>query len=395
MSGGEKGKERGAKELNLRPFAARAQEDGLPVVFTEMEEIDPALPAKELIGQAEAEKQPPARRGKPAPKGDVKRAKKPAAPKQGPQDHPAARPAGRRRPLTEREKLLIERRRRFNRFLTFCVAGVAVLAALLLTWFLLIVDAIEVEGCARFSPEEIIAESGLKTGRHMWLLNLAQARARIEENPYIEAAEIRRVYPDKLLALITEREEAAVIVGLNAQAVIDPKGYVLFIGARADYAGLIRITGMGFGGYHVGQRLGEESDFNSRTLVALLEAIYGAGIEGNVELVDMSNPLSVSILTLEGLTLHIGQPNDLDQKLANYRAVLPKLRQMGRAGAGTLDLSAMGDPVYSPGATAGGPDETLSPDQSPPPDQSPEPGASPPPGTDPTPSPPPGDPFSG
>ena len=109
---------------------------------------------------------------------------------------------------------------------------------------------------------------------------------------------------------------------------------------------------MGAGGYHVGQRLGEESDFNARTLVSLLAAIYGAGIEDDIDFVDMSNPLSVFMTTAGGLRLHIGQPDDLGNKLANYLAVLPKLAELGISSSGTLDLSAMGDPVYSPAQTA-------------------------------------------
>ncbi|HWQ58556.1 MAG TPA: FtsQ-type POTRA domain-containing protein [Clostridia bacterium] len=336
---GKAGRERGAKDLNLRPFAARGGAQGL----------DMSLPAGELLEQesAKPDKQIRLLRGTAQPLGEARR--EPLGDeRRGTSSRLQGDGARRRRPLTEREKLALARQRKLNRFISLCVAAVAALAALLLTWFLLIVDDIAIEGNARLSAEQIIAASGLKTGRHTWLINLADAKERIEEDPYVESAQIARVYPDKLLVTVVEREEAAVIVGLNAQAVIDPQGYVLSIGARADYAGLIRISGMGSGGYHVGQRLGEESDFYARTLVALLEAIYGAGIEDDIDYVDMSNPLSVYMATTGGLTLHIGQPDDLANKLSNYLAVLPKLNEMGLASSGTLDLGAMGDPVYSP-----------------------------------------------
>jgi cell division protein FtsQ len=359
-------RERGAKELNLRPFATPKSKtvDGLDLSrgVEELFDEEPAMPDKHgsgyaefvaAVAAAEAERKPSDREREFG-----------ARAKAAPDTRNFAQ--RRARPLTEREKLAMERRRRFNRFISICIAAVVVTAALLLTWFLLIVDKIEVTGNARFTGEEIVSASQLKTGRHIWVVNLAEAERNIEQNPYVESADIKRVYPDKLVISVTERTEAAVIVGLNAQAVIDPKGYVLTIGARADYTGLIQISGMGFGGYHVGQRLGEESDFNSRTLVALLAAIYSAGIEDEIAAVDMSNPLSVYMTTLKGLTLHIGQPDDLDNKLANYVAVLPKLAEMGIDTSGTLDLSAMGDPVYSSGRN--NPEEledTASPDESP------------------------------
>jgi len=381
MDGGS-GRERGAKDLNLRPFAARGGDM----------ELDMSRPAEELLEREpiKADKRPRAQSkrlngvqeaGSSIPKSRTRSTKAPrrtspqgtslrfARPegessRAQPQPRPAQPSPVRRRALTEREKLALARRRKLNRFISLCIAGVALLAALLLAWFVLIVDNIEVAGSERLSTEQILEASKLKIGRHIWLTNLREAKERIEENPYVASARIERVYPDKLLITVSERSEAAVIVGLNAQAVIAPDGYVLSIGARADYKGLIKISGMGAGGYHVGQRLGEESDFNARTLVALLAAIYGAGIEDDIDFVDMSNPLSVFMTTAGGLTLHIGQPDGLESKLANYLAVLPKLRELGLASSGTLDLGAMGDPVYSPEKTVPvDPGETtLSPD---------------------------------
>jgi len=365
-SNGGSRQERGAKEWNLRPFAAPETKaaEGLDLSRSAQELFDeePAAPDKHAVQQIDFVA---AVAYKEAARKKAGRMRNSGA---GTNVPPGARsPSQKRaRPLTEREKLAAERRRKFNRFLSICIAAVVIAAALLLAWVLLIVDEVAVAGNVRFSVEEIISESQLKTGRHIWIVNLADAERNIEQNPYIESAEIKRVYPDKLVISVTERTEAAVIVGLNAQAVIDPKGYVLTIGARADYTGLIQISGMGFGGYHVGQRLGEESDFNSRTLVALLAAIYRTGIADEISAVDLSNPLSVSMTTLKGLTLHIGQPDDLDGKLANYVAVLPKLTEMGLDASGTLDLSAMGDPVYSPGGNGGeAPEGTSSPDASP------------------------------
>ena len=281
----------------------------------------------------------------------------------------------RKRAMTEREKRLREKRKRALKLLAGAIAGVVFLAAGLLTYFLLIVDFIEVHGAERFTGEQILEASNLKIGRHIWLNRTGEAERLIEENPYVASAVVTRVYPDKLVINTVERTEAAVLVGMNAQAVIDSEGYVLSIGARADYAGLIRVSGMGSGGYHVNQRLGEESYFNSRTLVALLAAVYGAGMEGEIESIDMSNPLSVNLYASSGLTIHLGQPDAAAEKLAAFKTVLPTLRLNGLDTAGTLDLSAKGDPVYSPQSVApvtgdpGGP----KPDGSPIPDASPRP----------------------
>lgn len=204
----------------------------------------------------------------------------------------------------------------------------------------------------------------------------------MEQNAYIASAVVTRVYPDKLVVNITEREEAAVLVGMNAQAVIDKEGYVLYIGARADYSGLIQISGMGSSGYHVNQRLGEESDFNSRTMISLLEAVYSAGLENEITRIDLGNPLSINMETASGVRIHLGQPDRAEEKLADFKTVLPTLRSMGHDTDGTLDLSAQGDPVYSPEKTAepiaiATPEVTAEPNTTPDPNTTLDPNATP------------------
>ena len=81
------------------------------------------------------------------------------------------------------------------RLLSFAIFGVIFLAALLLTYFILIIDKIEVYGCERFTEEEILAASGLHTGQHMWLANLNAAVEAVEEDPYIASLEITSGYP--------------------------------------------------------------------------------------------------------------------------------------------------------------------------------------------------------
>lgn len=288
--------------------------------------------------------------------------------------------ARRKRKLTEKEKRARQRRKKIIKLAVLITAAVMLAAAAVLTYFMLIVDSIEIYGCTHYDAEELIRASGLSVGKHMWLERIDEAENRMEQNAYIASAVVTRVYPDKLVVNITEREEAAVLVGMNAQAVIDKDGYVLYIGARADYSGLIQISGMGSSGYHVNQRLGEESDFNSRTMISLLEAVYSAGLEKEITRIDLGNPLSINMETASGVRIHLGQPDRAEEKLADFKTVLPTLRSMGYDTDGTLDLSAQGDPVYSPEKTtepisAATPEATADPNITPDPNTTPDPNA--------------------
>ncbi len=256
------------------------------------------------------------------------------------------------RRLTEREKRRRARRRRIVRLVSNAIFFVVIAAVLLLLYFVLIIDKIEVYGMERFTEEEILEASGLHTGQHMWLAQLGNAKEAIEDDPYIASAEFTRIYPDRLIIRITERTERAVILGMNAHAVIDGEGYVLSLGARASYEGLLEVYGTGGGSYHVNQKLGEESDFHSRTLVTLLRALEEEELLDTVKTLDISNPLRITMVTFDGLTVVFGQSDNAAEKLMNFRTVLPMLIQRGYNTSGTLDLSAKGSPVYSPPRSA-------------------------------------------
>lgn len=404
-----------AGALNLRPFQKRAaQESGIDTPLESLEEQEPLeapepADAPEAAQHKAAPPDAPTAADKPEPEipdlfadDDAPEEDAPKVEPQHSRHAPTVREVKRRaRRLTEREKRRRERRKRMMRFLSAATFVVILIAALLLTYFILIIDRIEVYGCERFTEEEIISASGLRTGQHMWLAKLGAAKAAVEADPYIESLEITRVYPDRLVLRVTERVEKAVILGLNTHAVIDGEGYVLSIGTRASYEGLLKVYGTGAGGYHVNQRLGEESDFHSRTLVTLLAALEQAELMDVVETLDISNPLSVTMTTFDGLTVHLGQPDNAEEKLNNFRIVLPKLIEAGYNKSGTLDLSARGSPVYSPpdssAAHPGDPEGSPEPGQTPDPDATPGPNASPRPGVSPSPTPTgvPDDPYSG
>lgn len=350
-------------EDTAEPEAEEGQPDGEDEADAEREEnADPFADEPFFEAEEDEEEQKPKKKKK-RTVGEAKRAD-----------------ARRKKKLTEKEKRTRQRRKKIIKLAVLITAAVMLVAAAVLTYFMLIVDSIEIYGCTHYNAEELIRASGLSVGKHMWLERIDEAENRMEQNAYIASAVVTRVYPDKLVINITEREEAAVLVGMNAQAVIDKDGYVLYIGARADYSGLIQISGMGSSGYHVNQRLGEESDFNSRTMISLLEAVYSAGLEKEITRIDLGNPLSINMETASGVKIHLGQPDRAEEKLADFKTVLPTLRSMGYDTDGTLDLSAQGDPVYSPEKTAepiavATPEVTADPNTTPDPNATPGPNA--------------------
>ncbi|MEN6471505.1 MAG: FtsQ-type POTRA domain-containing protein [Clostridiaceae bacterium] len=261
-------------------------------------------------------------------------------------------------------------------------------AALMIVYFALLVDKVEVQGCHTVSAESVLNASGIRAGQHMFLLDESGARAAILSDPYVESMELVREFPDTVILRVVERTARAIIADPSGDSVlIDGKGAVLRIGAQTDDA-LMLVYGMGNAGYTLGQSIDTGTDFQATSLVSILGAVDAAGLTGEVLSVNMANALSIELSLRSGYLVKLGQPDSLSDKLFNLSAVLKELKAEGKTG-GVIYLAARGGPVYSPEETP----ETAVPQDTPDPGTTPDPDASPSPGESPEPSPTEG--FSG
>lgn len=272
-----------------------------------------------------------------------------------------------------------------NRALAVCLSVVAIIMAICLLYFLFLIKDISVTGNETIAKEEVIAQSGIREGQHLWLIHLGNAQAALEAEPYIRSARITREYPDTIHIEITERKAVAVVVGMSAFAVIDNEGYVMSIDATGEAANLLRVVGMGAGGYSVNTFLGDETDFLARTLVSIIQAIERHNLMDTIRSIDVSNPMRIIMETFAGITVHFGQSDHADEKMEKLAIVLPEVTGRGYE-SGTIDISVQGDPVFSPPGATADPDATLDPNAT----VDPNAAASPTPATGPTPTPDPG-----
>lgn len=237
-----------------------------------------------------------------------------------------------------------------KRLLIVLITCVAALGLLLLGYFVFLLDTVAVDGNETYSDAGIVELSGFHAGTHLLLCDLNKAKAGIEANPYLKVLSIRRELPRTIRISVEERKEVAALAGQGYDVIIDKEGYVLSIGAGSDLSGLLRVTGMSQLGFHVNQKLGANSDFQTQTLLSMIEQLMTFDLLKDVAELDLSNPLNVCLYTRDGITVTFGQPDDLPGKLAWMRDVLPSLQAGGITG-GTLDVSAKGGPIYSPAET--------------------------------------------
>ncbi len=127
---------------------------------------------------------------------------------------------------------------------TILVLAVAVLALISRVVYgymketpLLTLREVTIEGCQKTSEKDILSMTQLDRHPNVLSINLAKLKSEVEAHPWIERAEIRRIFPDRVSIKIIERQPVAIIL-LDRLYYIDGQG-VIFArvpkGRQIDY----------------------------------------------------------------------------------------------------------------------------------------------------------------
>lgn len=219
---------------------------------------------------------------------------------------------------------------------------ISVVLFLLLATFLLIylprVKTYEIIGLTTIEASELLQQSGLEKNTHIFKLNLNDAKTAIEQNPYVKVDDIEYQFPDSVRITVTERSDDACIRFVGQDAVISRDGTVLQIGEANAFPGILRLQGVNVTGYMVGQPLGVQDAYQLRVITQVLEYLYQSDYRNDFDVVDLSNPVDIRLLSKNQVTVRVGQIEDMDSKLYRVSRVLRLLVSEGRTG-GILDAS--------------------------------------------------------
>ena len=107
------------------------------------------------------------------------------------------------------------------------------------------VSHIVVSGNKKISSEKILEQAGLKKGMNILSVNLPMAQNRLMAYPWICAASVSRVFPDRIAVRISEREPLA-ILDLGQRFLVDTNGKIFKRQEATDPGGLPLVTGLSF-----------------------------------------------------------------------------------------------------------------------------------------------------
>ncbi len=261
---------------------------------------------------------------KPRPAPPPPKPKKPSKPKK---PKPSLSPEQRRK-----------RRRRnwilfyMSLFLVVVTAGIVLSLTVLFH-----VDEIMVTGESRYTQEEIVQVSQLKTGENLFMTDTRGAAERIQSSlPYVGSVRISRKLPgtlviqvdDVVVAGAVQYNNGYLVVGANGKALEQvsylPEGCASIVGAKLSQA-----------------EIGKTVKYADEEQTELIQKLTMAAEENELDKVtqiDISDPYNVKLVYDNRIVLAFGLPTDLEYKVRFAQSVLNtgKILETDR---GVLDLS--------------------------------------------------------
>jgi cell division protein FtsQ len=89
------------------------------------------------------------------------------------------------------------------------------------------VDRVTVRGASQTTPEQLLHDAGIATGDALFWLDVGDARAKLEAEPFVARARVTKEWPDTLRVVVTERTPAAWAEGARGKVTVDGSGRVL------------------------------------------------------------------------------------------------------------------------------------------------------------------------
>lgn len=220
------------------------------------------------------------------------------------------------------------RKREKRRFALTCLGVVCVIAALLYVasaWFLFnVTETGVVNPGKRYSDTQIIEAAGVAEDSNLIRMSTEKAAASIVDAlPYIENAQIRRVWPNKLNITVEYAKPIISVQRGDSFVYLNAEGRVLENGAAEKAKGSALITGCEVVSCDPGKPIVFENEDCLETLRILAGAIEKNGIK-KVTSYNIKNYSDVSIVVDNRIEVRLGSAGKADEKLEFGKVVIEK-----------------------------------------------------------------------
>lgn len=244
------------------------------------------------------------------------------------------------------------RRRRGGRVFSFFLVLIMIGVIIASVTMFFQTNEILVTGVSKYTPEEIIAASGITVGDNLFAVNKFEVERKIKEQyPYVGAVNIRRRLPDTFLFTVTERVPVAYLDVGEQRWVLDEHAYLLeplSISEEVPYLHIVSESEAVEPASGTQLKLQEETAVDA--LEAVMDGLFDLGIVSEVGQIDVSKLYRVTFLYQNRLQVQLGNVEKIDKKLRLFHTILAELEPTDR---GVLDVSEPPEGRFQPNSSVG------------------------------------------
>ena len=207
------------------------------------------------------------------------------------------------------------------------------------------IEKIEVLGDTRYTNEEIINSSKVKTGQNLVLLNKEKTKEKMEkELPFLKVKDIKKTVPNKLTLEVEEIKKYGYIESDGVNVLFDQDKKIIEIKENVE-ENILKIKGVEILEPKIGEKIKIKSKNKEETLYKILDLLSEYGLKEPTE-VDLSNESKVNVGYQNRINILIGNLNELDYKIKTAAEIINN--KLGIEESGELNLSMLdqGDTSY-------------------------------------------------
>lgn len=202
------------------------------------------------------------------------------------------------------------------------------------------ISRVQVTGSSRYSAQQIIQASGIKTGDNLFLTKTGQASAKIKAQlPYLETAAVTRQLPSVISIRVEEDSVYGAVEYGKKYIVAGENGRALEITDKLP-AGCTLLKGLPVRTAEAGKTIVYQNQNISGVFGPVMSALQKSGL-GKITSVDFSQSYRILVLYDNRVTIDLGMPSDLDYKLDFAKNILTN--KIKNTEKGTLNMSVVSD----------------------------------------------------
>lgn len=203
-------------------------------------------------------------------------------------------------------------------------------------------------GETQMTRDSLFEISGIHKNKNIYLMDTELARNRVLENPYIKDITIKRRFPATLIFSVNERKETGVVPFSGGFAIIDEEGYVLRMEQNLSNIQIPIISGIKTLEVKIGQRVPVEDEEQFTTVLSFISVSQNARLLESIYEINLSDLENITMTTNNGITVLLGDGNDINYKMLQLNQILLDLFTKGIR-HGIIDMRFNSYPVYREG----------------------------------------------